>query len=192
MISRGLGPPVRDRRLLYATALLRSLGTSLIGVLLGIYLAKLHFDPAQVGLVVGIGLAGAAVAVLLVTFVGDRIGRRRALLVLACTGALGTILAAISSQLVVLAAAAFLGMLNLSSRRRWFSLKTITWFRHSLRIDPIACSTQGFCQGDFRLVTISRMPIFRTRRSAWRKYGCFTFLCRTRSWRRRARFSAAS
>jgi len=71
-MSRRLGPPVRDRRILYAGAFLRSLGTSLIGVLLGIYLAKLHFDPA-----------GAAAAALLVTLAGDRIGRRRALVVLA-------------------------------------------------------------------------------------------------------------
>lgn len=46
-------PPVSDRSLLYAAALLRALGTSLTGVLLGIYLAKLRFDARQMGLVVG-------------------------------------------------------------------------------------------------------------------------------------------
>jgi len=113
---------VRDRKILYAGAFLRSLGTSLIGVLLGIYLAKLHFDPAEVGLVIGVGLAGAATAALLVTIAGDRVGRRRALMALAILGALGAGIAAASSHLAVLAAAAFIGMLNGMGRDRGPSL----------------------------------------------------------------------
>ncbi len=113
---------VRDRRILYATALLRSLGTSLVGVLLGLYLASLRFDAATVGLVVGGGLAGAALAALLVTFVGDRVGRRRALVLLAVLGAAGTLLAVLGSRLVVVAPAAFLGMLNGMGRDRGAAL----------------------------------------------------------------------
>jgi len=112
----------RDRRLLYASALLRSLGTSLVGVLLGIYLAKLQFDAATVGLVVGGGLGGAALAALLVTVVGDQIGRRKALLALACAGAAGTVLFVLGSGLSVLLPAAVVGMLNGMGRDRGAAL----------------------------------------------------------------------
>jgi len=107
-----------DRRLLYSAALLRSLGTSLVGVLLGIYLAKLGFDAAEAGLVVGLGLAGAATAALLVTLTADRIGRRRALVSLALLGVVGTTIGVLSSPPFVLAAAAFIGMLNGMGRDR--------------------------------------------------------------------------
>jgi MFS family permease len=109
---------VRDRQILYAGAFVRSLATSLIGVLLGIYLAKLHFAPAEVGLVVGVGLTGAALAALVVTLAGDRLGRRRTLIALAILGALGAVIAAFSSRVVVVAGAAFLGMLNGMGRDR--------------------------------------------------------------------------
>jgi hypothetical protein len=54
--------PFRDLVLLYVTAFLRALSTGLIGVLLGIYLAKLRFDAEQIGYVIAAGLAGGAVA----------------------------------------------------------------------------------------------------------------------------------
>jgi MFS family permease len=112
----------RDRNLLFVTALLRSTGTSLVGVLLGVYLAKLQLGPSEVGLVVGLGLAGGAVAALFVTVVGDRLGRRMTLSLLACTGAAGTLVAASSSRLGVLAVAAFVGMLNGMGRDRGAAL----------------------------------------------------------------------
>ncbi|HET9157687.1 MAG TPA: MFS transporter [Myxococcaceae bacterium] len=112
----------RDRNVLFATAFLRSTGTSLVGVLLGVYLAKLHLAASQIGLVVGLGLAGAAVAALVVTVAGDRLGRRRTLAILACIGAAGTLVAASSSRLDVLAAAAFVGMLNGMGRDRGAAL----------------------------------------------------------------------
>jgi MFS family permease len=111
-----------DRNVLLATALLRSIGTSLVGVLLGVYLAKLRLDATQVGVVVGLGLAGAAVAALLVTLAGDHLGRRKALMALACTGAAGTLVAASSSRVEILAAAAFVGMLNGMGRDRGAAL----------------------------------------------------------------------
>jgi MFS family permease len=80
----------------------------LIGVLLGIYLAKLHFDPKQVGL--------------LVTLAGDRLGRRFALVLLAVIGTGGSIVAAFSTHLLVICAAAFVGMLNGMGRDRGASL----------------------------------------------------------------------
>ena len=109
---------MRDREILYAGAFVRSLATSLIGVLLGIYLAKLHFRPGDVGLVVGVGLLGAALAALVVTIAGDRLGRRKTLITLAVLGAVGAVIVALSSQVVIVAAAAFLGMLNGMGRDR--------------------------------------------------------------------------
>lgn len=50
---------LRDRRILYATAFLRALATGMMGVLLGIYLARMAFTPSQIGLVISSGLAGA-------------------------------------------------------------------------------------------------------------------------------------
>ena len=93
-----------------------------MGVLLGVYLAKLHLDAWQIGLVVGLGLAGAAVAALLVTLAGDGLGRRKTLTALACVGVAGTLAAASSSRLDVLAAAAFVGMLNGMGRDRGAAL----------------------------------------------------------------------
>jgi MFS family permease len=113
---------MHDRRLLYMTAFLRSFGTSLVGVLIAIYLARLHLDPAQVGLLVSAGLAGAAAAALAVTFLADRLGRRRTLAVLAVAGAAGTVAVVASSEPAVMALACFLGMLNGMGRDRGASL----------------------------------------------------------------------
>src|SRR5512143_1425023 len=104
------GPPdrqSRDRRILYAAAFLRALSTGLVGVLLGIYLAKLRFDAARIGAVVAVGLAGGAAATLLVTLAGDRFGRKKALLALAAFGALGGFAAAWASGFAAVSAAAF-------------------------------------------------------------------------------------
>ena len=50
---------LRDRRILYATAFLRALATGMMGVLLGIYLARMSFTPSQIGLVISAGLRKA-------------------------------------------------------------------------------------------------------------------------------------
>jgi len=107
-----------DRGLLYAAAFLRALATGMIGVLIGIHLARQGFDPASIGAVVTAGLSGAAVAALLVTLAGDRAGRKRTLLVLSILGALGGGVVAFSSGLFLIGAAAFFGMLNGMGRDR--------------------------------------------------------------------------
>jgi len=101
-----------QRRILYVTAFIRALTTSLVGVLLGVYLAKLELTGAAFGAVVSVGLLGAASAAVAATFLGDRIGRRRFLLLLTALSALGTVAFAASSSPVALGAAAFVGMLN--------------------------------------------------------------------------------
>jgi MFS family permease len=101
-----------DREIVFAAGFLRAVGNGLIGVVAGIYLAELGFDPAAMGVVLGAGIAGTAVGAAGVMFWGDRIGRRRWLVALALLAAAGGAIVAAASQVVVLAAAAFFGMLN--------------------------------------------------------------------------------
>src|SRR6266699_3294233 len=103
---------VRDRRIIFAASFLRAVANGLIGVLAGIYLAQLGLEPAAWGAVLGAGIAGTAVGAAGVMFWGDRIGRKRWLVGLGVLAAAGGVVFAFSSQIVVLGAAAFLGMLN--------------------------------------------------------------------------------
>src|SRR5688572_21914746 len=101
-----------ERRILYITAVVRAVTTSLVGVLIGVYLARQGITGAAFGLIVSSGLAGAALGAVVATFLADRIGRRRFLIVLAVLSVLGTIAFALSTSPLALAAAAFVGMLN--------------------------------------------------------------------------------
>jgi MFS family permease len=94
----------------------------MIGVLIGIHLARSGFDAAGIGAVVTAGLSGAAVAALLVTLAGDRLGRRRTLVFLSLLGAAGGAVVAFASNPVLIGAAAFLGMLNGMGRDRGASM----------------------------------------------------------------------
>lgn len=111
-----------DRRLLYATSFLRAVGTSLVGVLLGIHLAGIGFDAAEIGYVSGLGLAGAATAALAATLWADRLGRRRTLLATTLFSAAGTAVVVLASGVWLVAAAAFVGMVNAMGRDRGAAL----------------------------------------------------------------------
>jgi MFS family permease len=104
--------------LLCLSAFLRALGTGYLGVLLGVYLARIGLDAGAIGLVASAGLAGAAAGALLVTLRGDVFGYRRALLGLTLASAAGGAVLAIGSQPLALAAAAFVGMANAMGRDR--------------------------------------------------------------------------
>ena len=114
--------PLSDRRWLYAAVLARSLATGMMGVLLGIYLASLDLDTKAIGVVIALGLAGAACSTLLVTFFSDRFGRRRTLLVLTTLSVLGAVMLALSASVLTLGIAAFLGMVNGMGRDRGAAL----------------------------------------------------------------------
>lgn len=108
-----MSDPLRiARRALYTTAFLRALATGAVGVLLGVHLARSGLTAESIGTVVSAGLAGAALAAVAATFLGDRIGRRRFLLGLSALGVLGLALFLVAEGTLALAAAAFLGMLN--------------------------------------------------------------------------------
>jgi MFS family permease len=113
---------VRDRRVLYTAAFLRALATGTVGVLVGLYLAKLGLGSAEIGLVVGAGLLSAALAALLVTLIGDRVSQLKAQVALSLFGAAGLLAVVVISGVGPLAAAAFLGMLNGMGRDRGASL----------------------------------------------------------------------
>lgn len=112
----------RDRSLLYAACFLRAVATGLGGVLLGLWCAQSGLSPSQAGLVLGAGLWGATAACLLVTWRGDRFGRRRSLLVLALLAAAGAVAFALARQPLLMGAAALLGMLNGQGRDRGAAL----------------------------------------------------------------------
>jgi len=114
--------PSLDRRLLYVAAFLRAACTSLVGVTLGVYLARRGFDPEAIGVIVSSGLAGAVVAALGATFFADRIGRRRFLLGLTAFSAAGTLAFAFAGSVTALALSAFFGMLNGMGRDRGAAL----------------------------------------------------------------------
>lgn len=110
------------RHLLYAAASLRAAATAMGGVLMGFHLAALQLDAAAIGAVVGAGLAGVATGGLLATVAGDRLGRRRLLATLSLVGAAGIVVLAASSTPLVLAIAAFVGMVNGMGRDRGASV----------------------------------------------------------------------
>ncbi|HZT64099.1 MAG TPA: MFS transporter [Burkholderiales bacterium] len=103
---------LRDRRIVFSAGFLRAVANGLIGVVAGIYLAELGFEPGTWGAILGFGVAGTAVGAAGVMFWGDRIGRRRWLIMLGVIAAAGGAVFAFSTDAVVLSAAAFLGMLN--------------------------------------------------------------------------------
>jgi MFS family permease len=107
-----------DRGRLLAAAALRATATSLVGVLLGIYLAEIGLDAGAIGAISTAGLAGAAIAALVITWRGDRWGRRRTLIALGLGGALAAAALLSVESPWAIGALAFLGMLNAMGRDR--------------------------------------------------------------------------
>jgi len=111
-----------DRPLLFAAAFVRALATGMIGVLMGLYLARIEFSPASIGTIVGAGLLGCAAAALLTTCFADRRGRRRSLIGLSLLSAAGGLAFGLTSSPFAAGVASFLGMVNGMGRDRGASL----------------------------------------------------------------------
>ena len=107
-----------DAALIYVAAFLRSSSVGLIGVVLAIALTEAGVSVAGVGVVIGGGLIGIAAMTLVVTVAADRLGRRRTLIVVSLLTGFGYFAAAVSSSLLWLIPAAFVGMLNGMGRDR--------------------------------------------------------------------------
>jgi MFS family permease len=113
---------ISDRGWLYFAVFVRSLATGMIGVLLGIYLAELRFDAASIGVIVGVGLGGAAIATLLATLYADRAGHRQSLLLITAASAVGAVLMTCSAHPAIIGLAALIGMVNGMGRDRGAAL----------------------------------------------------------------------
>lgn len=111
-----------DRGWLYFAVFIRSVATGMIGVLLGIYLSALHLSADAIGLIVGMGLAGAAVATLFATLYADAAGHRRTLIILTLSSFAGAVLLALSTHPLALGFAALVGMVNGMGRDRGAAL----------------------------------------------------------------------
>jgi MFS family permease len=102
----------KDLLLINAAAFLRSVSVGLTGVVVGIYLFRNGFSSLSIGLVIAAGLAGAAVATLIVSLRADHLGRRTTLLFLALLSSIAGIALAVTPSFPVLLVLAFVGMLN--------------------------------------------------------------------------------
>jgi MFS family permease len=112
----------RDRGWLYFAVFVRSVATGMIGVLLGIYLSELNFGAGAIGVIVGVGLGGAALATLLATLYADDAGHRRTLLLISLASFAGAVLLTFGTHPLVLGLAALVGMVNGMGRDRGAAL----------------------------------------------------------------------
>ena len=108
----------RDAQLICFAGFVRSAAVSLVGVTLAIHLADVGFSTTQIGLLIGVGLAGSSLATVMVSLRGDRWGRRRVLTGLALLSAVGYLSLAVFSDALALTLLAFVGMLNGMGRDR--------------------------------------------------------------------------
>ena len=102
----------RDLVLINAAGFLRSSGVGLMGVILGIYLFRQGLSSLAIGFVIAAGLAGSALATVIVSFAADHFGRKRSLLLFSLLSAVGGIALARSPNLPVFVTMAFVGMRN--------------------------------------------------------------------------------
>src|SRR5215467_1699269 len=102
----------RNLLVIITVAFLRSVTVGFTGVVVGIYLFRNGFSSLDIGLVIGSGLAGAAIATLIVSLRADRIGRRPTLLWLALLSSISGFALALSLPLPFLVILVFVGMLN--------------------------------------------------------------------------------
>ena len=111
------GPSRRDRRLIYATAFLRATAVGMVGVLVGLHLTRLHLTTAEMGYVVGAGLAGNAAATAW-AMAGRGPAARPLLVVLSLLAAAGGAALSFVTHPGALALVAFVGMVNGMGRDR--------------------------------------------------------------------------
>lgn len=112
------GELTRDQKLLYAAAFLRAMGVGLLGVLFALYLSLGGLNAAQIGVLVAVGIGGAACGTFGVSFWADSMGRRRAGILLAALMAIGGVGLVLAPAFPMLALLCFFGMVNAMGRER--------------------------------------------------------------------------
>jgi len=110
--------PSATARIVLACAGIRAAVIGCLGVVLGLYLAQLGMSPERIGLVIGSGLAGNALATMLVAWQAERFGRRTVLTSSALATAAGLVVIATVESFSVLVLAALAGMVNAMGRDR--------------------------------------------------------------------------
>jgi MFS family permease len=101
-----------DGWLLFATYGVRLIAYGSVSVILGLYLAALGFEAGAIGLVFTAAVGGGGVMTALLTWVADRWGRRRVLVMSALLMAAAGAVFATSTNVVLLFVAAALGTLS--------------------------------------------------------------------------------
>ena len=85
-LKRGFGSWIdRDGQTIFLEKTVRTVPYGFIGVLFGVYLAQLGFDAFAIGIVLTLTVLSSAFYTFIVSFVADRIGRRRTLVFFALT-----------------------------------------------------------------------------------------------------------
>lgn len=102
----------RDGKILLATRGIRSFGYGFLSVMLAVYLTYIGFSKVLVGAALSATLLGSALFTTFVSLHGDRIGRRRMLIVLAILMAVSGVVFSITTNEVALLAAAVIGTLS--------------------------------------------------------------------------------
>ena len=108
----------KNKFLIYAAGCFRGVSTSFMGIIIAIYCDSIGLSSSQIGILITLGLAGGTGATLIVSLLGDRMGRRRTLIVLAFFSALGGIGLFATQHFLLLCLVVFFGMVNGMGRDR--------------------------------------------------------------------------
>src|SRR2546427_3341535 len=88
----------RDGRLVFLEKTVRTVPYGFLGVLFGVYLAQLRFSTLVIGIVLTLTVLSTAFCTFIISFVGDRVGRRKTLVFFALTDFVAGILLLISTD----------------------------------------------------------------------------------------------
>jgi MFS family permease len=102
----------RDSYILFATRITRLFAYGFLSVVLALYLARLGFDEARIGLLITLILVGDTLISLWITASADRIGRRRMLVIGAVLMIFAGVLFAATRDFWVLLIAATIGVIS--------------------------------------------------------------------------------
>jgi MFS family permease len=111
-------PLSRDAALICAAGSLRACSVSLAGILIAIHLARRGLSPAEIGVVIGIGMATTAIGTVITALHADRWGRRRTLTAIGVLASVSYVAVALLDSLSLLVAVAAVTMLNGMGRDR--------------------------------------------------------------------------
>src|SRR3989449_8648274 len=67
----------RDGKLIFLEKTIRTVPYGFLGVIFGVYLAQLDFTPVAIGIALTATVLSSAVYTLVISFIADRIGRRK-------------------------------------------------------------------------------------------------------------------